>query len=437
MKKKLQQIIKILVFISLSISFLSFFKINFYVEIIFFKLITFLALITVTLIFSDKYFKYLIANKKESTIEQFFLKRERVISNFLLIIFFIFLTIFRVKFFNTPFTTDHPMKYAAYVEPANYIVKSKNIFNYQKKYYLNNVSNLEGEKLDLNHFPIFEWLLASTYYFLNIPIELATRIFLHLLLITNLTLIYIYLSKKVSYFTSVLATSVIALNPIINFSHYVTVIDSLLITFTFLSLILFEKYQKNRNVKYLILSAITLGIGTITKSSIFIWTYPIVFISSFLKNNKNYKKTIIENFIFLFLSLGQFIPLVLVVFNYSKISLYQNILNNFIWFITIILIYKFTNEFLFKKLNKLPVKTIYFFSIFLISISSISLFLLKEKIFFYADDFLTSKNLIFYLPMYEKIFKNLLVFIVEPIIFYVFIFFSYYFIYKNNNKQRN
>ncbi len=422
MKILIKKLLTIIVTVSFFISIMSILRINLLLNTKIFNYISIVSsfLFSITLIY-----KYLEGNKqtKYTSSEDSCKNRNKKIAFIILLMNIVLVSVIRHKFFSTTFTTDHPMKYANYVEPAIFMNKNRDLFSYQKKYYLNDPDNLSGEKLSLNHLPIMEWLLCISYRISSFSTEFTTRFTMHCIFLMNIILTFLYLKEWVSDINSALISFFISINPTINFVHYVTVLDALLITFTFSSLLLLKKYFKSGKFLYLQLSGIIFGLGIITKSSIFLWTFPIFLVQCFFENKSNIKKLIADTLVFSFFSLIQLIPLVFVIYRYPYSSIFSNIVRTILWIFTNIILIKILNQKNIDYLRSIEFKKQWktSLSIFFIFILFAFYFLVKNKIFNYSEDFLVDSDLIFYLPMYETIFKKLIVYTDSYFLFCLFL----------------
>ena len=72
-------------------------------------------------------------------------------------------TLFKVQYFNVPFTGEHPMKYSAFAGPAINMVEKNNILWYQNRYKVDPIHNPEGVNQKFSDVPVMEWGLFLTY----------------------------------------------------------------------------------------------------------------------------------------------------------------------------------------------------------------------------------------------------------------------------------
>lgn len=325
----------------------------------------------------------------------------------LLVILTIF-TIVKAPYFDTSFTGEHTMKYNTYVEPAKYMYEKNNPFWMQRKYQSDPVNNPQGIFKNFGSLPLNEWGLFLTYKaFPNNSIEVNTRIFTHFLGLLILIFAYIFFSKWLSKRESLLITFLMSINPIINFISFVTVADSWLIIFTFLTLIYLTKYLKKEKSIDLFLSGVFFGLGNICKYSIFLWLFPIILLITYLvKRNPN--KIIKTVSIITFISLA-----IIIAFKTSLSQLPNSVLPSFLKFIFWVFIF-IIFYLLLKKFNKqiengieclLNRKTLLFF-VATVMLIFLSIFIHVNNLNNFSTEFLTDSTLIFNWKMYAHMLRQ-------------------------------
>jgi len=314
-------------------------------------------------------------------------------------------TAIKAPYFNTSFTGEHSMKYNTYVEPAKYMYEYNNPFWIQRKYHSSPVNNPQGIFKTFGSPPIIEWGLFLTYkVFPHNSIEFNTRLFTHFLGILILIFAYVFFSKWLTKIQSLLVIFLMAINPIINFLSFVTIEDSLLFIFMFLSLIYLSNFIKSKNISNLFLAGLFFGIGNTCKYSLFLWFAPISFVLLVLhaKNKINF----LRNFTILIgLSL---IPIIAFrnSLSYLPTNMVLSIVSFVIWVIVFIAIY-----YLLKKYDKkledffgfLIRRKIFFISGLIIVFFSGATFLYFTEIYRLSNQFLTDPKLIFNWDMYKYI----------------------------------
>ena len=205
----------------------------------------------------------------------------------LLLILMVF-TIIKAPYFGVSFTGDHSMKYNTYVEPALYMMQKNDITWYQSKYNSDPVDNPGGVQRKFWNIPLYEWGLFATFKLLPFgSIETKTRIYTHFIGLMILIFGFLFLRHWVPARLALLAVLLMALNPMISFSTFVTVLDSMAILFTFLSLFLLNGYFESGRFSKFFLAGIVFGIGNSIKYSMFLWAAPISLLLIYYRRENN------------------------------------------------------------------------------------------------------------------------------------------------------
>lgn len=185
-------------------------------------------------------------------------------------------TLLKAPHLDRSFTGVHSLKYNSYVEPAMYMADHNDPLRHQRPYQAD-PENPEGLFATFGHLPLMEWGLYLTFEGLPFDdIELETRLFTHLVGLGILVLGYFFFRRWVPNELALLTILVAAFNPIVAFSTYVTVNDSLLIFWMFVSLLLMNRYLDSGELRHLYLAGIAGGVGVAVKLSLFLWLVPIV-----------------------------------------------------------------------------------------------------------------------------------------------------------------
>ena len=185
-------------------------------------------------------------------------------------------TAIKAPYFGFPFTGDHAMKYSAYVEPAFHMAQKNDATWYQLKYQSDPAKNPDGVFSKFRHLPIFEWGLYAMYKFFPYgSIETKTRIYTHFIGLMIMIFGHFFFRNWVPANLSLLIVFLMAINPIVIFSTFVTVLDSLAILIMFLSFILLNQYFDSKRISRLFWAGVVFGIGIATKYSMFLWVAPI------------------------------------------------------------------------------------------------------------------------------------------------------------------
>ena len=185
-------------------------------------------------------------------------------------------TAIKVPYLQVPFTGEHSMKYNTYVEPAFYMVQKDTMLWNQKKYVADPVSNPEGIFTKFDHLPLMEWGLFLTYkLFPGVGIELKTRLFTHFVGILIILFSYMFFYGYFPKSFVILLIGLLSINPVFSFSTYVTVLDSIVLLFMFLSLRQISEYFGRKDISSLFWGAIWFGLGNAVKYPLFLWMGPI------------------------------------------------------------------------------------------------------------------------------------------------------------------
>jgi 4-amino-4-deoxy-L-arabinose transferase-like glycosyltransferase len=317
-------------------------------------------------------------------------------------------TVIKAPYFNTSFIGEHTMKYNTHVEPAKYMYERNSPFWIQRKYQADPVNNPQGIFKTFGSPPIIEWGLFSTYkLFPNNSFEFNTRLFTHFLGILILIFAYIFFTKWLTKTQSLLIVFLMAINPIINFISFVTVEDSLLLIFMFLSLIYLSNFIKSKNASNLFWAGLFFGIGLASKASLFLWLTPISLVLLAFHSKK------LSNFLKDFGVLVSLSLIPIVAFRTSLCYLPTDVILSIakfsIWIILFIVAYYLIKKYN-GKLEKLvdsivKNKFLFFFNIIVFIILAI-IFLYFTGVYKLSNAFLTDSKLIFNLDIYDHMFNE-------------------------------
>jgi len=315
-------------------------------------------------------------------------------------------TLIKAPYFDVSFTGEHTMKYNAYVEPAKYMYENNNPFINQKMYTADPVNRPEGIYHTFGKIPLLEWGLLATYTLMPFnSLEVNTRLFTHFIGILILIFAYTFFKDRFSKGQSLIILFLMAINPIISFTTFVTVEDSLLLLFTFISLNYISKYLKENQISHLFFSGLFFGIGVASKYSIILWLVPIVTLLLFFNKKKDVH--------YLVKSLGIFVTLgMLPTFafrtslRYLPTDILVSIFHFAIWVLIFILLYVFITkkESIMDKIVDGIIKNKVFFVGIIISVFFLGIvFLYTTKAYLLFNEFLTDSTLIFNWDMYNHI----------------------------------
>jgi len=221
----------------------------------------------------------------------------------LLLLSIVVFTAIKAPYFAAPFTGQHSMKYNTYVEPAMYMDQKGTMLWNQKKYVSDPVHNPEGIFMKFDRLPLMEWGLYLTYkLFPNAGLEAKTRIFTHTIGILILLSAYRFFCGYFPKRFTVLFIGLFSINPVFSFSTHITVLDSIVLVFMFLSLRqITVSFEQNR-IANLWLAAIWFGLGNAVKYPLFLWLAPITFL--FMYKESGNAVSFLKNYVlYLFLSL--------------------------------------------------------------------------------------------------------------------------------------
>ncbi len=339
----------------------------------------------------------------------------------ILLAILIIFTAIKVPYFDLNFTGEHTMKYNSYVEPAKYMAEQNNPFWNQKKYFSDPINNPKGISNSFGHIPIMEWGLLSTYkLFPNNSLEFNTRLFTNFIGLLILISAYIFFKFYFSKMQSLIILFLMAINPIISFATFVTILDSFLILFMFLSLIFLNKYIKDDNIKFLFLAGLFFGIGNSIKYSLFLWLAPISFLLIFF-NRKSIALFFKDYGIYILLAI---LPILTIKTSIKYLP--SNLLFGLSLFLCWIIFYSILFYSLKKYNDKLKslVKNILKYKLILISsfllILVLGLIFLKfTNILSLSNEFLTDLKLILNYDMYKHMLLEQFKIYMTPNLFFI------------------
>ena len=234
----------------------------------------------------------------------FFKKQVKIsktsIYTILLIITIILFFIIKIKYWDFSFTVNQPMKYSTYAEPAMEMYKHHDPLYLQRRYMHNPLTDSQGRGVQFGNFPILEWLLYIGYSLMGgiFSLEFITRFIMCIVGAVALITIFDFLRRIFNYRIAIIASFLLAINPIFNLASFVTVYDTIDIAITFGMLSLIWCYKKNSesNLSFLITAGLLLGFGASIKENIYLWAIPIALIF-ILFNKKNWTSWLTQSFI--------------------------------------------------------------------------------------------------------------------------------------------
>jgi len=133
-----------------------------------------------------------------------------------------------------------------------------------------------------------EWGLFLTYrLFPAAGIELKTRIFTHLIGVLTLLFAWRFFSGYFPKDFNLLLIGLVAVNPVFSFATYVTVLDSIVFLFMFISLRQISVYLERKRIRSLLWAGVWFGVGNAVKYPLFLWLVPIAFLFLYFQRNDN------------------------------------------------------------------------------------------------------------------------------------------------------
>ena len=157
----------------------------------------------------------------------------------------------------------------------------------RRRYVSDPVHNPEGIFPKFEHLPLMEWGLFLTYrLFPAAGIELKTRIFTHLIGVLTLLCAYRFFSGYFPKSFNLLFIGLVAINPVFSFSTYVTVLDSIVFLFMFLSLRQISVYLERKRIRSLLWAGVWFGLGNAVKYPLFLWLAPIAFLFLYFQRKR-------------------------------------------------------------------------------------------------------------------------------------------------------
>jgi 4-amino-4-deoxy-L-arabinose transferase-like glycosyltransferase len=363
---------------------------------------------------------YLVSTEKEPIVSNKQFKKNTIIILLLLCLF----TVPKIFYFNNSFALNNvnTLKYNSYVEPAMHMAKHNDPFWFQKKYRANPINNPEGIIQSFDQLPLMEWVLFASYKIFTFnSIEFNTRLIAHLSGLFILIFAYLFLKNWFSKTQTFIIIFLMAINPLISYSTFLTVYDSWLIMFTFTSLFLLDKFYQKKHFKYLFWAGLMFGIGNACKYSLFLWLAPISFFVIFFHESQkqNYQNNQPKNYIFSFLKtyfIYIFLALLPIFTNHTSIIMLptkttKGLLLFAIWIFLYILLYLFLNKFQNKITNIISNlyknKTKLILLIFILTIIIYYFLTYTQLLDTTSKTYITNLKLIFYLPLYNQILLTL------------------------------
>lgn len=243
-----------------------------------------------------------------------------------LLISIVVFTAIKVPYLQAPFTGQHSMKYNTYVEPAVYMDQKGTMLWNQKRYVSDPVHNPEGIFTKFEHLPLMEWGLLLTYrLFPHAGVEIKTRVFTHFIGVLILLSAYWFFCGYFPKSFTGLFIGLLSINPVFSFATYVTVLDSIVLFFMFLSLRQISVYFEHKKISNLWWAAIWFGLGNAVKYPLFLWLAPISLLFMYYESENN--ASFVKNyFIYIFISILVTFAMVFIAKNLIAFPIFASIL---------------------------------------------------------------------------------------------------------------
>jgi hypothetical protein len=242
---------------------------------------------------------FLFKDEISSKFNEKFSKKEIVYSILFVLILILFLYV-KLPYFENSLTEDRFIKYQESVEPALNMLNSGNPTEF-KYNYLANPLNPSPIKI-INHLPIYEYGLFLTYKILPFnSLDFNTHLFAFLIGCLFLLSVYLFSNTIFPKPFSIILVLVLSLSPIINYSSFLIVGDTLMLSFLFFSLLALKKYKEKPSNKLFFASSLLFALSILTKVSSILIAIPIL-LFIFLKDEKEKSKRGAEFIVFVILT---------------------------------------------------------------------------------------------------------------------------------------
>ena len=231
---------------------------------------------------------FLYREEISSKFQEKFSKKEIIYSVLFVLILLLFLYI-KLPYFENSLTEDRFIKYQESVEPALNMLNSGNLTEF-KYNYLANPLNTAPIKV-INHLPVYEYGLLITYKLLPFnSLESNTHLFAFLMGCLFLLSVYLFSNTIFPKPFSIILILVLALSPIVNYSSFLIVGDTLMLSFLFFSLLSLQKFKEKNSNKLFFTASLLFALAILTKVSAVLIAIPIL-LFIFLKDEKEKSKS--------------------------------------------------------------------------------------------------------------------------------------------------
>lgn len=322
----------------------------------------------------------------------------------LLVLIFVLFSAIKYPYWNKSHTIPHPMKYQRTVEPVINMRKNDNPFHYEEFFKVRpSASGSLGVRSEFPNIPIREWgLLSFTYLSPWGCIESNTELFMNAIGILTLLFAFLYFSKVFNHFYSIIFTAFLSISYLFNLISFASPKDSFMFLFFFPALIFLEKFFDSSNPKFLFIAGILGGIGINQKYSLFLILAPIALVLLFCRSRDT------ENFLS---RLALFFPALVIpeiVFILSISKLPSRTLHGTLSFLLltaiVYTIYRksdMISEKITQTVGYIFERPLLIIPLGLTLIVAGHTFLKLAGLYYYTENFITDRALVFNLEMYK------------------------------------
>jgi len=350
-----------------------------------------------------------------SRFQEKFSKKEIIYSVLFVLILLLFLYI-KLPYFENSLTEDRFIKYQESVEPALNMLHSGNLIEFKYNYLANPLNTAPIKTI--NHLPVYEYGLLLTYKLLPFnSLESNTHLFAFLIGCLFLLSVYLFSNTIFPKPFSTILVLILALSPIVNYSSFLIVGDTLMLSFLFFSLLSLQKYKEKPSNKLFFTASLLFALAILTKVSAVLIAIPLL-LFFFLKDEKEKSKSGSKLIVFSILTV--FIVAISLLFLRNFMSYFILSLLGLIIGLTIICLLSnkssvLTNKIqqIIKKLNRNNITKSISWTI-LLAIIAYSYYYLYNN---YLGGTLTNSFSIFNLEIYNKLIQDLISYLTPQVFF--------------------
>ncbi|MBU1167546.1 glycosyltransferase family 39 protein, partial [Patescibacteria group bacterium] len=368
--------------------------------------------------------KWIQENKSSQQISKLNHKGKTLQVIFSLLLIACIFTAIKLPYFDLPFSGDFTVKYASHTEPALHMAQENNFLLYKQRYMADPILNPDGTRPYIANLPLVEWGLALGFKaFPQIPIEIVTRGFMHLLWLAILLVSFFLFRRWVSTSQSLLIVALLALNPISIYGSFITVYDTLTLLFFLLILFFLSKGILRNKVSYFVWAGLLLGIGTQCKISLVVFLFPSAILLLFL-NKKSFRFFVFNLIIFFTTGLGSFyfIGKTVAKMNHNLVSSLLIIVAGLVIATLLSILLSKTQPKILGQLANVPKYVVALSSTLILTGALVIAFVFgKAHVLHFSQEFLTDSSLIFNFDFYNhliffqlKDYATALIFVLAP-----------------------